>query len=152
MSVDDLDTVVEIERASFGTPWSRAAFRYEITQNKVARCLVARGGVGVVGYICCWEIGHEIHITNVAVHPAHRRQGLGRALVAGLLGEGRARGVRLAFLEVRPTNEDAMLLYEHLGFRVVGRRKGYYFDTGEDALVMEARLDAEPEAARGTIA
>ena len=50
----------------------------------------------------------------------------------------------LAFLEVRPTNTEALGLYERLGFRVIGRRKGYYFDTGEDALVMEARLSGEP--------
>ena len=144
------------------TPWSRAAFRYEITQNRVARCLVVRGRLpeqgrregdpawggappAVLGYLCLWEIGHEIHITNLAVHPAHRRQGLARALLGPLLEDARARGVILAFLEVRPTNREALALYESLGFRLIGRRKNYYFDTGEDALVMEARLSATPQ-------
>ena len=144
MSLDDLDDVLVIERASFQTPWSRGAFRYELTQNRVARCLVARRGARLVGYLCLWEIGHEIHVTNLAVHPAHRRQGLARALLGPLLEDGRGRGITLAFLEVRPGNAEAIGLYEGLGFRVIGRRKGYYFDTGEDALVMEAPLQPRP--------
>ena len=149
MAVSDLDQVLEIERASFPTPWTRAAFCYEIEQNKVARCTVLRGRRGIVGYLCLWEIGHEIHITNLAVHPEWRRRGVARQLLGAALIEGVARGVTLAFLEVRPSNTRALALYESLGFQVIGRRNGYYFDTGEDALVMEARLggDAAPAAA-----
>lgn len=142
----DLDQVLAIERVSFVTPWTRAAFCYEIEQNKVARCITMRSADRVVGYLCFWEIGHEIHITNLAVHPEWRRQGVGRRLLAFAMAEGRARGVTLAFLEVRPSNAQALKLYQSLGFQVIGRRTGYYFDTGEDALVMEARLggDAAP--------
>ena len=149
MAIDDLDQVLDIERASFPTPWTRAAFCYEIEQNKVARCTAMRARSGVVGYLCFWEIGHEIHITNLAVHPRWRRGGVGRRLLAAALAGGVARGVTLAFLEVRPSNTHALALYESLGFQVIGRRNGYYFDTGEDALVMEARLggDATPAVA-----
>ena len=149
MAVSHLDQVLEIERASFPTPWTRAAFCYEIEQNKVARCTVLRGRRGIVGYLCLWEIGHEIHITNLAVHPEWRRRGVARQLLRAALIEGVARGVTLAFLEVRPSNTRALALYESLGFHVIGRRNGYYFDTGEDALVMEARLggDAAPAVA-----
>ena len=149
MAVGDLDQVLEIERASFPTPWTRAAFCYEIEQNKVARCTALRGRRGIVGYLCLWEIGHEIHITNLAVHPEWRRRGVARQLLGAALIEGVARGVTLAFLEVRPSNTRALALYESLGFQVIGRRNGYYFDTGEDALVMEARLggDATPAVA-----
>jgi ribosomal-protein-alanine N-acetyltransferase len=149
MAVSDLDQVLDIERASFPTPWTRAAFCYEIEQNKVARCTVMRGRRGIVGYLCLWEIGHEIHITNLAVHPERRRRGMARQLLGAALIEGVARGVTLAFLEVRPSNTRALALYESLGFQVIGRRNGYYFDTGEDALVMEARLggDAAPAVA-----
>ena len=149
MAVSDLDQVLDIERASFPTPWTRAAFCYEIEQNKVARCTVLRGRRGIVGYLCFWEIGHEIHITNLAVHPEWRRRGVARQLLGAALIEGVARGVTLAFLEVRPSNTRALALYESLGFQVIGRRNGYYFDTGEDALVMEARLggDAAPAVA-----
>jgi ribosomal-protein-alanine N-acetyltransferase len=148
MRLADLEEVVGIERASFPTPWSRAAFRYELTENRVARCLVARLGDRVVGYLCLWEIGHEIHITNLAVHPSFRRRGIGRRLLAPVLDDGRARGITLVVLEVRPNNAEALGLYESLGFRVIGRRKGYYFDTGEDALVMEAALAAAAPATR----
>ena len=143
MTLDDLDEVIAIERLSFQTPWSREAFRYELTQNRVARSVVVRAGPPLVGYVCLWEIGHEIHITNLAVHPSFRRRGAARTLLGSILEDARGTGVALVFLEVRPTNAEALTLYESLGFRVIGRRKGYYFDTGEDALVMEARLDTE---------
>ncbi len=144
MTLDDLDEVLAIEKASFHTPWSRGAFRYELTQNRVARSLVARSGSELLGYLCLWEIGHEIHVTNLATHPDVRRHGVARVLLGAVLDDARERAVTLAFLEVRPTNTEALGLYERFGFRVIGRRKGYYFDTGEDALVMEARLSGEP--------
>ena len=143
MTLDDLDEVLDIERVSFQTPWSRSAFRYELTQNRVARSVVLRMGRELAGYLCLWEIGHEIHITNLAVHPRFRRRGVARALLGQTMEGARRSGVELLFLEVRPTNGEALALYESFGFSVIGRRKGYYFDTGEDALVMEARLGAE---------
>jgi ribosomal-protein-alanine N-acetyltransferase len=143
MALDDLDEVLDIERVSFQTPWSRSAFRYELTQNRVARSVVLRVGGELAGYLCLWEIGHEIHITNLAVHPRFRRRGVARALLGHTMDGARRGGVELLFLEVRPTNGEALALYESFGFSVIGRRKGYYFDTGEDALVMEARLGAE---------
>ena len=143
MTLDDLDEVLAIEWVSFQTPWSRTAFRYELTQNRVARSLVVRVERDLAGYLCLWEIGHEVHITNLAVDPRFRRRGVARALLGQTMEDARQRGVELLFLEVRPTNVEALALYESFGFSVIGRRKGYYFDTGEDALVMEARLGAE---------
>jgi ribosomal-protein-alanine N-acetyltransferase len=140
MRPDDLDEVIDIERASFSMPWSRGAFLYELQQNRVARCLVMREGEHVVGYLCLWEIGDELHITNVAVHPDQRRRGFGRSLLTGVLDDARARKLKLVVLEVRPSNHEARTLYESLGFQVMGRRRGYYYDTGEDALVMEVGL------------
>ena len=139
----DLADVLVIERASFSMPWSRGAFLYEIQQNRVARCRVMREGGTIVGYLCVWEIADEIHVTNVAVHPTRRRQGVARALLVGLLAEAQARDLRLIVLEVRPSNREAITLYESFGFRVTGRRRGYYYDTGEDALVMEARFPVD---------
>lgn len=144
MRLQDLDDVLAIEEASFQTPWSRAAFRYELTQNRVARSTVMRADGRVVGYLCLWEIGREIHITNVAVDPGWRRRGIARALVGHMLEDARRRGIAQVFLEVRPTNAEALGLYERFGFRVIGRRRGYYVDTGEDALVMEATLEPAP--------
>jgi [ribosomal protein S18]-alanine N-acetyltransferase len=140
MRPGDLDEVVTIERASFGMPWSRGAFLYEIEQNRAARCWVLRDDDRVVAYLCLWEIGDELHVTNIAVHPGLRRRGLARRLLGAILDDGRARGLRAVTLEVRPTNDEARTLYESFGFRVVGRRRGYYYDTGEDALIMESDL------------
>ncbi len=143
MRGDDLDEVVAIERLSFTLPWSRGAFLYEMEQNRVARCFVMRDGSRVIGYVCVWEIGEEVHITNIAVHPDMRGHGIGRTLLTSVIDEAQQHGARVVALEVRPSNREARGLYDSFGFRVVGRRKGYYYDTGEDALVMELTFDAE---------
>jgi ribosomal-protein-alanine N-acetyltransferase len=145
MRPEDLDEVLAIERVAFSMPWSRGAFVYEMEQNRVARCWVMREEGRPIGYLCLWEIADELHITNVAVEPSRRRQGVGRALLKGVLDDARERRLRLVVLEVRPSNTEARTLYEAFGFRVIGRRRGYYYDTGEDALVMEAALQtAQP--------
>jgi ribosomal-protein-alanine N-acetyltransferase len=146
MRVDDLDAVLAIERVSFPHPWSRQAFLYELRENRVARLWVARlpsedPDPPIVGYLCLWLVADEVHVTNFAVDPAHRQHGLGRHLLGTLLELYRRNGARRAALEVRPSNHSARRLYEAFGFRQVGLRKGYYFDTGEDALLMEARLE-----------
>lgn len=149
MRPGDLESVLEIERASFRTPWSRQAFLHELERNRVAGLWVARGAPSdgpaeagrVVGYLCLWAVADEVHVTNLAVHPAWRRGGVGRLLLGTLLAHHRVLGARRAFLEVRPGNVEARRLYAGLGFREVGRRRGYYVDTGEDALLLEARLD-----------
>ncbi|MGH7264125.1 MAG: ribosomal protein S18-alanine N-acetyltransferase [Candidatus Rokuibacteriota bacterium] len=151
MRVEDVDEVLGIERASFPHPWSRHAFLYELRDNRVARLWVARPAAGdaatVIGYVCLWLIADEVHITNVAVDPAHRQQGIGRRLLGAILELYRRQGARVAALEVRPSNHEARRLYESFGFRQVGVRKGYYFDTGEDAVLMEAALLAKPAPA-----
>ena len=142
MRAGDLDEVLAIERASFTMPWSRGAFLYEIEQNRVAHCHVVREGGGIIGYLCVWEIADEVHVTNIAIHPAYRRRGIARELLTGLIADSRSRDLRMIVLEVRPSNREAIALYESFNFRVTGRRRGYYYDTGEDALVMETRLAA----------
>lgn len=155
MRVEDVDEVLAIERASFTNPWSRHAFVYELRENRVASLWVARaaeatGSSTVVGYLCLWLIADEVHVTNIAVHPAHRNQGIGRQLLGTLLEHCRQRGATRAALEVRPSNHEARRLYETFGFRQIGLRKGYYFDTGEDALLLEARLHAAVGPVEGT--
>ena len=148
MRAEDLDAVLAIERASFSMPWSRGAFLCEIQQSRVARCWVMRDAAEVVGYLCLWEVADEVHITNIAVRPDRRRRGLARTLLGGILEGARQRHLRQVVLEVRPSNAEARTLYESFGFRVVGRRRGYYYDTGEDALVMEADLQAAQPGTR----
>jgi ribosomal-protein-alanine N-acetyltransferase len=155
MRAADLDAVLHIEQASFPSPWSRQAFLHELERNRVAGLWVARarrsgdedGVAAVVGYLCLWAVADEVHVTNLAVDPTWRGEGIGRLLLGTLLVHHRAAGARRAFLEVRPGNVGARRLYTGLGFREVGRRRGYYVDTGEDALLLEARLDEGPFAA-----
>ena len=157
MGLDDLDEILAIERASFTNPWSREAFAYELRENRVAHLWVVRapddaGRLQIVGYCCLWLIRDEAHVTNFAVHPTRRHQGIGRQLLGTLLEHYRQQGASRAALEVRVGNDEARRLYEGFGFRRVGLRKGYYFDTGEDALLMEARLDATVPVPRGPAA
>jgi len=150
MRQEDIDQVFAIETASFGSPWPRGAFIEEMTSNPYARCMVAREAPEeekeetprLSAYICYWILGDELLINNLAVDPARRRRGLGRALLEHALAEAIAAACRSAYLEVRPTNAAAVALYESHGFKVVRRRKGYYADTREDALVMRAALKA----------
>jgi ribosomal-protein-alanine N-acetyltransferase len=140
MTVRDLPDVLRIERGAFQTPWTEENFRHEIVENPAAWNLVARDGDRLVGFACAYVVAAELMINDVAVDAGHRRAGVGRALVAHMLDGATRRGCRLATLEVRPTNVEARGLYDIAGFKVVGRRHGYYADTGEDALLMARTL------------
>ena len=140
MTPAELPEVLAIERASFETPWTEANFRHEIERNPRAWNVVARRGHAIVGFVCAYVVAGELMINDVAVAPDERRRGVGRALVAHLLEGARARRCRRATLEVRPSNHGARRLYEELGFQAVGRRRGYYADTGEDAVLMSLAL------------
>lgn len=146
LEVDDLPAVALIEELSFPTPWSLASFRYELIENPYASLYGLWVGEGpLVAFACIWVIDQEFKINNFAVHPRWRGKGLGGKLLAALLGVARAQGCLEATLEVRPSNAAALRLYGAAGFRVVGRRRGYYSDTHEDALVMACALGgAEP--------
>jgi ribosomal-protein-alanine N-acetyltransferase len=128
--------VLEIERRSFPTPWSEHAFVSELTQNAYAHYIVALRGARVIGYGGMWLILDEAHVTNIAVHPDERGQGLGERLLGTLEERAAAHGCHRMTLEVRPSNLVAQHLYQKHGFRVQGRRLGYYTDTHEDALIM----------------
>jgi ribosomal-protein-alanine N-acetyltransferase len=141
MTEDDLDDVLAIERVSFPTPWTRDNFEFEIRSNPFARNIVVRDEGVVAAYACVWVVGDELKINNIAVRESSRGRGLGSELLRHVLERGRAEGCVDAELEVRPSNLRARRLYESHGFREVRRRKGYYQDTQEDALVMTARID-----------
>lgn len=148
MRVEDVEEVLEIERASFVTPWSRLAFLSELLENERAIYLVAREGGRVVGYVGMWRILDEGHITNLAVHPEVRQQGIGRQLLETLCNLALARGLRRLTLEVRVSNHVAQRLYQSFGFLTAGVRPGYYQDNREDALIMWCDLPpvAAPKA------
>jgi len=136
MTLADLDGVMAVEEISYLTPWSRRAFVSELTENIHAHYIVARLGREVVGYAGMWVILDEAHVTNIAVHPDWRRRGLGERLLRELISRARARGATRVTLEVRKSNMVAQRLYTRLGFVPRGIRKGYYSDTGEDAIIM----------------
>ncbi len=142
MTLEDLPAVLGIERISFPSPWSEDSFQHEIEDNPMAWNLVARTGGRVVAFACAHVVADELMINDLAVDASFRREGFGRALLRNLVEGGRIRGCRRVSLEVRPSNAAARALYGSFGFEVVGRRPGYYADTGEDALLMALALSS----------
>ncbi len=147
LAAGHIPQVAALERACFSHPWSEGQLRAEL-EGGGTLFLVAQGEDGtVLGYAGARAVLDEGYVNNVAVAPAFRRQGVADALLAGLIGLGRG---RLAFLtlEARASNRPALRLYEKHGFRAVGRRKDYYDDPKEDAILMTLELDHETEAAQ----
>lgn len=143
MSLDDLEEVLKIEKKSFPSPWSRDLFVREL-KNRVSVLFVAKeklkGMARLHGYICFWVVADEAHILNLAIHPSFRRLKTASFLLNHTLVYCREREVRQVFLEVRRSNRPAQALYRKFGFMIGRVRKGYYNDTGEDALVMALDL------------
>jgi ribosomal-protein-alanine N-acetyltransferase len=135
-STADLDAIARIEAASFADPWSRRAFHAHLRDLFLA----AECDSGVAGYLVARAMGDEAEILNVAVDATLRETGIGRALLEASLQTLRAAGVSAVFLEVRVSNAPARRLYEASGFAEVGRRRGYYDDPVEDAVVMRRGL------------
>jgi len=139
----DLAAVLAIERNAFPTPWTPAFFEKELS-TPFARLVVAvtqhDWQERVVGYTCRWRVTDEVHLLNVAVHPSWRGRGVGRRLMEAIFDEGRTTQARTVYLEVRAGNAPARRLYARLGFVEIGIRRGYY-GVGQDAIVMERRLD-----------
>lgn len=140
MREEDIDQVVEIEQASFTTPWSREAFYNEMNHNKFAVYLVIEQQDKLIGYCGVWIVVDEAHVTNVAVLPEYRGKKLGEALMRNLMSIARDKGARTMTLEVRVSNFVAQSLYRKLGFQDGALRKKYYTDNQEDALVMWVKL------------
>jgi [ribosomal protein S18]-alanine N-acetyltransferase len=130
----DLPQVIAIERRAFPTPWSLAMFVLELSKPS-GICLTAFEDGVMVGYLVCSRYDTVWHLMNVAVEPARQRQGIATALLVRLF-EQADRPNEQYTLEVRTSNEPAIRLYERFGFRAAGRRRGYYHDNREDALIM----------------
>lgn len=130
-----LQEVVEVERLCSGAPWSLQAFQAELHDRESAFILAIHEGrtIGFAGY---WLVVDEAHVVNIGVHPDYRRTGIGIKLMDELLSRAVLQGAKCAMLEVRAGNIPAIRMYEKLGFTVGGRRKAYYPDNQEDALVM----------------
>ena len=135
MVPEDAGAVAEVEKESFPTPWSRESFWREAS-NENTCYLLALDGEKVIGYAGCWISFGEAQITNIAIARAYRGKGIGTQLMEAVIRASMARGCTAMTLEVRPSNAPALALYHHYGFREAGRRKGYYSDNGEDAIIM----------------
>jgi [ribosomal protein S18]-alanine N-acetyltransferase len=134
MTPDQLPAVLELDQICFGGLWTQDGYQRELeSPNSDLLVLTAPELIGIG---CYWAIVDEAHITIVGIHPNHRRQGLGQLMLLALLHRAQRREMARATLEVRISNESAIKLYQKLGFKIAGQRKGYYGDTGEDALIL----------------
>jgi [ribosomal protein S18]-alanine N-acetyltransferase len=145
-TAQDLDRILTIEQASFSTPWTRKMFEVELGQNPFGCLYVARPSGdrgGFIGYVCFWVVFEEFRLMTLAVDPAARRRGFGRALLRHAMALGRAQGATKALLEVRASNAAALQLYGEEGFRQVAVRTRYYANPVEDAILMERELSID---------
>lgn len=138
MQKEDLNEVLEISSLSLKESWSLQAFNEELS-NPLAKYIIAKTPEKIVGFAGVWTIIDEGHITNIAVHPDFRKQGIGATLVKSLIEHCNTWGCLALTLEVRSSNIAAQNLYKKFGFIEEGIRKKYYSDNKEDAIIMWKR-------------
>ncbi|MDK2788678.1 MAG: [ribosomal protein S18]-alanine N-acetyltransferase [Epulopiscium sp.] len=136
MKEEHIPQIYEIEKSCFTIPWSKDAFEKELKENPLAYYIVAESKGNILGYAGMWKIADEGHITNIAVHPDFQYQGVGTLLMQGIIEEAQRNHFIGLTLEVRESNIKAQNLYKKFGFVNEGIRKGYYQDTGENAVIM----------------
>jgi len=133
----DIDAIVALELESFTNPWPRETLVWELANSDVTRVYLLRDTEdGAIAFCIAWVIFDELHINTLAVSPRRRRQGLATFLLREVMTEAARDGARRATLEVRESNTAALELYARLGFRVTARRRGYYTNPAEDALIL----------------
>lgn len=130
-----ISRVVEIEKASQSCPWSEQSFRNELSQDH-GIFIIGELGTELIGFAGEWIMIDEAHIITVAIAETHRRQGYAEKLIKELLLRASSQGATCATLEVRASNQAAIELYEKMGFAATGKRKNYYPDNKEDAVIM----------------
>ena len=135
MTAGEVSQVAELEKLCFTLPWSEKSVAGEL-ENPLSLWLVAMEGENLAGYVGSQTVMDETDMMNLAVAPQFRRQGVGEALVNALVAALKDLGSRCLTLEVRDSNEAARALYAKLGFVEIGRRRGYYRDPREDALIL----------------
>lgn len=142
MTADHLEELEKLERICFSRPWSRKMLAEEL-ENQCAAFLVAEDSVSgrVLGYAGLMVVADEGYITNVAVFPEYRRQGIAAQILQVFLQFAEANRLAFLTLEVRPSNAAAIALYQGFGFEEVGRRKNYYDLPKEDALILTKHFE-----------
>lgn len=152
MTEHDLLEVVEIEMLSGLSPWGWDAYHKELQFERDVIMLVGRTqaagsnprAAGIAGFIISRLVAGELHVNNVAVRAEFRRQGIGAQLLSAVIDWGRRQHARMALLEVRAGNIAAQALYSRCGFQTIGRRRRYYSQPVEDALLMSLSLESSP--------
>ena len=141
MTENDIKGVFDISNSCFSVPWSMESIEGEIN-NPLAKYIVAKDEASnlIVGFVGIWIVVGEGSITNIAVHPDYRKQGIGAKLLESLINLCTDLECSLINLEVRASNYPAQNLYKKYGFIVDGLRKGYYADNKEDAVLMTKSL------------
>lgn len=135
MNSSHIPDIAVIEKECFSAPWSEKMLAEELS-NPFARFFVCISGENVCGYIGAHNVLGEVYITNVAVLPAYRKQGIGAMLVGFLLAYAKTENADFVTLEVRKSNFSARRLYERMNFKIVGERKNFYENPKEDAILM----------------
>jgi [ribosomal protein S18]-alanine N-acetyltransferase len=144
MTLEDVPSVIELDHKSFSLPWPERSFRFELTANPASRCWVAEVEGRIVGIIVVWLVVDEAHVATIATHPDFRRQGIGTKLLSHALRQLIDEGAHSSFLEVRENNFGAQEMYRKFGYEATGRRRRYYRDNDEDAILMNlAELKVE---------
>jgi [ribosomal protein S18]-alanine N-acetyltransferase len=136
MQEADISAIQQIEREIFTAPWPRNAYHRELAARSTAHYIVLRRDEEIVGYGGMWRMYDEAHVTTIGVRLDQQHRGYGRILFAALIQSAYDLGAKWITLEVRISNENAIRMYERFAFKVIGRRRGYYTDNGEDAIVM----------------
>lgn len=136
MKLKDIEEVHSIEESTFPDPWSQDAFTKELMSNTHSIYMVIEEDGTIIAYAGLWNIVGEGHITNIAVKKERRGAGFGRKITEALIYEGKKQGITSFTLEVRVSNNNAIKLYEKLGFEIAGVRKNFYDKPKEDAYIM----------------
>ncbi|RCJ19439.1 ribosomal-protein-alanine N-acetyltransferase [Nostoc minutum NIES-26] len=138
LTLEDVSAILELDAACFGGLWTLEGYQRELASpnSDLLGLFSPFATAKLLGMGCFWSILEEAHITILAVHPQYHRQGLGQALLYSLLKTASDRGLERATLEVRASNLAAISLYQKFGFKIAGRRRRYYQDNGEDALIL----------------
>lgn len=140
MTQDDLEMVMRIEESAYQFPWTLAIFRDCLKAGYT--CWIAEINNEIIGYAVFINAVQECHLLNLCIDPDLQSKGLGRRLLAKVLDDAKEKDAGCVFLEVRPSNEHALLLYESEGFNEVGIRKKYYPTKNgrEDAVIFAKEL------------
>ena len=137
----DVEQVAALEKECFSLPWTAQNYAQALEQN-VFELYGIKNNEILLCYISYYHLGEEIEIINIATSPFFRRKGHAGRLLEFVLAQACKQGKERLLLEVRETNVPAIALYTRVGFCKIGRRRKYYFDTGEDALVYELKLNS----------